>query len=764
MDLRKIWTIIWRKKWIIIQAFLLISVSATVGSLLITPIFEASAKVLIKSSDTAATLLSSIGLEDFTQMIPGMDTDSETYIAMASLEPVLRPIIEKLQLRDSDLDLLEPSKLQRSGIFLSNLSPDPRVEINELEDTDLFEIKALSSDPAEAAMIANTLAEAYIEENLKQRKLEYHSARNFIEDQIKKAKSDYLYGLEEIKSFKVKEKTIDLERETIVAINKIAELMQQKEDNIIDISETTARIRTLKAQLNRQNETIVSGSTIKQHPQIEKLRKTLSDLEVTLAGILSAKEPGQVVTDADTDLVSGSVFSETPQIDTLKKVISNLETELSGMLTEKRLDHPDVIILKQKIKNTKAELEKEIESYRTAVQQKIAKVKIELKNEIKTFKMSSDDLERLERELAALKAHLTGVNADIDNYVALLYTIPEKTFVQSQLQLNLSVSQKLYSSLLEYLYQVGIAESMTLSEIRLVETALEPDVDEPKSPNLALNITIGCILGLIFGFGLAFLTDYLDDTIKTPDDAKELGLTLLGTVPRFRRGVGPMISGLDPKDPIAESYRTIRNSIRFASLDKPFKSLLITSSMEDEGKTTTVMNLGISFAQGGKRVIVLDLDLRKPKIHELFGMSNSIGITSILLDQIDPLSVIQQTDIEGLNLITSGPLPPNPGIMVESEKMRQLFKVLSRQFDLMIIDSPPALVATDAVVISSYVDGSVLVLECGKLTRRIFSQLHDRLKQANVNLIGAILNKFVLRQGGYYYYYDKRGYYGARRK
>jgi tyrosine-protein kinase Etk/Wzc len=571
------------------------------------------------------------------------------------------------------------------------------VEIEQIEDTDLMEIKVESPDAEEAAMIANTVADVYIEESLKQRKEEYKSAREFIEHQIRLTKVDYLDALREIKMFKIEGKTVDLETETRLAIEKMSDMIKEKEDNIIDIAKVRAEIEILKTQLGRENEMRVSSSAISENPQIEMLKKTLSDLEL----------------------------------------------ELAGALTEKRLDHPDV----------------------AAINGKITKARAELRTEIGVFQEMSEGLQNFERELAALEAHLRSINANIDEHISLLYTIPDKAFSESQLELKYSVNQDLYSSLLEYLYQVGVAEAMTLSDIRLVEPATVPDVDKPESPNIVLNGMMGIFLGLMFGLGLGFLVDYLDDTIKTPEEAKEQGLTLLGSVPKFKRKESPLISQRDPKDPVSESYRTVRNSLKFASLDKPINSLMITSSLADEGKTTTVVNLGISIAREGKEVLLMDTDLRRPAVHDLFGASNSIGITTILAEEANVEDATKKSDIEGLNLLTSGPVPPDPGRMLESAKLRQLIKDLTEQYDTIILDSPPVLIVNDAIVIAGYVDSLILVLESGKTSRRALSQTRELLSQANIQPSGVVLNKFKIGRGGYYYsYYYKSGYYKGKKK
>ena len=696
MELKIIWEIIWRRKWIIIQAFLIISLTAIIGSVLLPPVYETSAKVYSKTSDTQSSLLSSIGLQDVKLKGGKQDVETETRMELAIVNPVLEEVISRLQLRAKDGTLMKPSELKKSKFIVSSIFPQPYVELEIVEDTDLIEIKAQSPDPEEAALIANTLAEVYIEHNLSEMKEEYRSAKGFIEDQIKLTKVDYFNVLNEIKQFKLAEDTVDLETETRVNIEAMVDLMKKKEDNINNISDARAKIETLNTQLSKQSETVVSSSAINENSQIEKLKSILTDLEL----------------------------------------------ELAGMLTEKRPDHPDV----------------------AAIKEKIARTRDELKTEISVFQETSTTLQSLERELAALEAQSKNIDTNIKSHVSLLRAMPHKLFRESQLELKYNVSQDLYSSLLENLYQVGIAEAMAISDIRLVEAAIVPDIDKPDSPNKVLNSIMGMFLGMMFGFGLGFLVDYLDDTIKTPQEAKDQGLLFLGSVPKFRRSDDPIISQRDPKDPVSEAYRTIRNSLKFASLDKSIKSLLITSSVENEGKTTSVANLGISITREGKKVLLIDTDLRRPTIHELFGVSNLIGITTILAEEAKSGEAIKETDIEGLSLLTSGPVPPDPGRLVESAKMKQLIKDLGQQYDIVILDSPPILLSNDVVMMAGYVDSSIMIMESGKTSMRAFSQARELLKQANIEPIGIILNKVRIERSGYHYYYYKSGYQKGRNK
>ncbi len=700
MELRKLLEIIFRRKWIVLQAFLVITLTAAVCSYLLTPQYESSAKLLISSSDTASSLLSSIGLSDLTDLmsLTGSDTELQNNIALATVAPVLNEVINLLQLRDNDGNLFMPQDLLKSNIFMSTLFPRPKVNIAEIEETDLIEIQTKSPNPLEASMIANTLADIYIDSNLKQRRQEYGSARSFIDDQIKLAKAEYLRALEEIRSFKLQEKTIDINIETKIALEKVSELMQQKEDNIIDLAEVKAKIKTLKAQLSTQDERTVSGSAASENPQIEEIRKKILDMEFKLSEALAEKTP----------------------------------------------EHMDVKVLKLKISKAREELKKEMSYYQE----------------------SSKDLQLLERELSALEIHLVNVNQDIEKYMDLLFTIPEKELINTQLMLKTTASQELYGALLEYLYQVGVAEAMTLSDIRLVEAAVEPDFDDPFFPNKSLNILLGALIGMIFGLGLAFLIDYFDDTIKTPDDAKRHSdLTLLGTIPRFKKKEDAIISSRDPKDPVSESYRTIRNSIKFSSLDSPVSNFLVTSVLAGEGKTTTSVNLGISITYEGKEVIIVDLDFRKPRIHEVFNIPNATGVTNVLSGEAALPDAAIKTDVPGLNILTSGPIPPDPGRMIESDKLHELIGELKKSYDFVIMDTPPLLVAHDSIFLSPFSDGTILVLESESLTLRAFSQARELLENANVRPLGMVLNKFKAATGsGYYHYYYKKGYYEGQRK
>jgi hypothetical protein len=314
--------------------------------------------------------------------------------------------------------------------------------------------------------------------------------------------------------------------------------------------------------------------------------------------------------------------------------LSQLRSKLASERTDKTETHPDVVALKQQI----TELEKDLEK------------------EVRVTQATSTELSELERQLSALQVHLDGINMDINKYTLLLKTLPSKSNEEAKLKLALTASQDIYSSLLDFSNRIGVAEAMTLPDALLVQPAVRPY--EPKSPKIILNAIIGAFVGLIFAFGLAFLTEYVDDTVKTSEDFEQYkDLPLLSSIPRITKST--LISKMDANDPVVEAYRTIRYNLKYASLDKPLKSLLVTSSYPKEGKTLTAANLGISFSQTGLKVLLIDTDLRRPGLHELFGKLNQAGLTQVVAGEFGWEAIVS-AGINNLSLLPSGPTPLNP--------------------------------------------------------------------------------------------------------
>jgi len=253
------------------------------------------------------------------------------------------------------------------------------------------------------------------------------------------------------------------------------------------------------------------------------------------------------------------------------------------------------------------------------------------------------------------------------------------------------------------------------------------------------------------------LLEYLDDTLKLPDDlSQSLGLATLGTVSRIKGKGYPekSIADQDPFSPVSEAYRMIRTNIQFMTMDRPAKSIMVTSAVSGEGKSITAANLGIVMAQAGLKTVIVDADLRWPVQHLIFKVPHTRGLTDLLRSsQFDITSHLKPTGIENLQLLTCGALPPDPSELLGSERMGQLLAILNERVDVAIFDTPPLLAVADAAILSRRADGVVLVIEAGQTRREIARQAIANLTQSRANLLGGVLNRVRYTQGGDYYHH-----------
>jgi non-specific protein-tyrosine kinase len=297
-----------------------------------------------------------------------------------------------------------------------------------------------------------------------------------------------------------------------------------------------------------------------------------------------------------------------------------------------------------------------------------------------------------------------------------------------------------YASLLAF------SSAGSASLLSVIEPAVAPDT--PISPRPLLNVLLACVIALLVAGGLILLAAYLDDTIKTPADVEEVvGLPTLGSVGRMTGGRGRseiyrLATLLYPRSAVAESYRMLRSNLEFARVDRPIHTILVTSSLPGEGKTVTAANLAIAFALEGRRVLLVDADLRKPAVHTLFDVPNTQGLTSMLRsDTVSLESVAHTNEQERLKVLTSGPLPPNPAEMLGSQRMLTVLQRLQAGQDVLIIDSPPLRVVTDAAILSAFVDGTLMVIDAGKSRRPAVRLGREALNRVNAQILGVVLNR-----------------------
>ncbi len=376
----------------------------------------------------------------------------------------------------------------------------------------------------------------------------------------------------------------------------------------------------------------------------------------------------------------------------------------------------------------------------------------------------SQQLNDLEAKIQETQDEIARKQADLANMFSARQIADTQTQIVG-LQNKLATLQANYAALLANTQQGA------LNSISVIEPAVVPTV--PVGPNKPATILLAAAIGFILAAAAAYLLEYLDDTLKNPDDVQKVtGLTTLGAVPLIELAAGAAGAGgkqelimLSGSQTVAsEAFRVLRTNLQFASVDRPLRTLMLTSPAPSEGKSLTVANLAIALAQADKRVILIDADLHRPRQHRLFGLRNNVGLTTALLDERPNLAgLLQETPEPGLRVLTSGPLPPNPAELLGSSRMRELLAQLGAQADMVLLDTPPVTALSDAAIISGHMDGVLLVLGAGETRREIAQRAISALARVNARLVGVLLNRMPLEGSGYYYYYHY-GYYDTYNK
>jgi capsular exopolysaccharide synthesis family protein len=323
-------------------------------------------------------------------------------------------------------------------------------------------------------------------------------------------------------------------------------------------------------------------------------------------------------------------------------------------------------------------------------------------------------------------------------------------------------NQRLYDLVLKRLKDTELSGMLRTNNARVLDAA-RPSL-APLRPNVRNNLALGLLLGLLVGFGLAFVLDQLDNTVKTQADVEErIGVPFLGFFPRVAESNDEPAHERDlyvfrhPKSPVAEACRAIRTNLLFMSPDRPFRTMLVTSSGPQEGKSTCVIATGIAMAQSGGRVLVVDTDMRRPRLHRAFGIPNEQGVSSVLVGDATLEEVTKSTEVPGLFVIPSGPIPPNPAELFHTQAFRDFVSTISARFDRAIFDSPPVNAVADPTVLGTQVDGVLLVLRAD-MTSRPFAKAAVRvLTDVKARVFGGVVNDVELGHPKY------RGYYAAYR-
>jgi len=709
-SLLEYWRLLLKRKWTIVSCVVVITVLVAIHSFRATKLYDAVGRIAINHQSDALGLKGTVGGYDEDDYIVNLDTQAK----ILESDGIALQVIKNLRLDQDPRFTGVPVKAASRAIPLGSAGLTAAQEngllgglhggltVKVVPRTQIVELHFLSTNPNLSAQIVNELANAYIEQN--------YQAKFVATDRTSRWLSEQLTDLQ-LKVEASQQRLVDY----------------QKEHGIVGVDEKQNIITTKLDQLNKELTTA----------EMERIEKE-SLYRMSLEG-----KPEL--------LPRGTSANESP-IDSLKTQASTLESQLAAMSTQFGANYPKVKELDSQLKTVQETLKKELAS---GAERYKATYLAALERE----KLLRDAFESQKQEANQL------------NESAIQYNLLRRDYESNR---------QLYDGLLQKLKEAGVAAGLRSSNVQIIDQARVPM--GPSQPNIPRNITTGFFLSLAGGIGLAFLLEMLDNSVRSPDQVELVaGLPTLGMIPSsvrmsssrglalkpLRAGSQIMphqesvetISYLRPQSQSAEAYRTLRTSILLSSWGAPPKVLLVTSPLAQEGKTTTSVNTAIVLAQRGARVLLVDADLRRPSIHKAFAVPQRPGLSEYLTGNISECPITPWAQLPNLYVLPSGGSPPHPAELLGSALMNNLLAEWRKQFDHIVIDTPPALSVTDAVLLSVQADSVILVIRSGQTTKQALRRARQLLAYVNSKIIGVVVNAMDLNASDYYYYY---GYYGKK--
>lgn len=443
---------------------------------------------------------------------------------------------------------------------------------------------------------------------------------------------------------------------------------------------------------------------------------------------------------------------ETKNIAT-KEAVVFLETQLTDI--KKKLRESEEALNEYIQKNkivTIPDIEQKSNILLETLKESKSKLETELANNLKRYKEKHP-------KIIALTAQLAEVNKKIEEETNNLLALTGKLVQYNLLKKEVESNQQLYTSMLNRAKETSVSEKIETSNIQIIDAAKPPDA--PYKPQKAKSISISILFALFCGVGFVFFLEYLDSSIHAAEDVRiYLDLPFLGYIPSISRQTKTivergLICHLKPTSASAEAYRAVRTSILFAfPQDTPLKSILVTAALPEEGKSMIASNLSLIFNQTNERVVLIDMDMRRPVQNKIFNLEQKNGLSNFLAGNIDLESIIKPTLIRNLYVVTSGVIPPNPSELLSSKKIRQFFDELKSRFDRIIGDSPPILSVADTSLLANIVDGVVLVIKGASTRIEAIKKAKEKILEAKGKVIGVIINNVTPeKEEGYYYYH-----------
>lgn len=576
-----------------------------------------------------------------------------------------------------------------------------RMRVQPVRNTQLVRLTTEYADAAVAAAMANAVADALVDATLKARRQRATQTREFIERQLTQA-DEQLRGREQaLTAAKSRHGSVSLTEETTQNLQQLAQLTGQRIDlrsRRRELESRTARIRAALSGVRR-----VSPTQWTPSPLIAQLRNQLVDLEIQ-------------------------------------------RTAQSRVFTA---HHRVMIELNARIEETKRRLQAELGRDLQPQQYGVDPV----------YQQLTMQLRDAEVALAGLAARERAIDGEVRDYEVRLQALPAREVELARLTRDVRTTEAVYLLLSERLEEARIVEASISSGVRVVDSARAPE--RAAKPRPSTNILLGLLAGSMLSVAAVAFMEHLDDTVQSADDVESmLGASTLASIPLWRRPRYhrakvelPLITMDGQHSPVADSFRTLRTRLLAMNHQRPFHTLLITSPGPGEGKDFVAANLAIAFTQTGRRVWLIDGDLRMPGLARAFNPSSSFGLTDLLRDGMSIEQAVQPTTIENLWLLPSGRQPSNPAELMGNQRMRDVLEQARQSgADLLIISVPPVLPVPDTLVLAPEVDGALLVVRVGKTPLEAAQRAHRRLQEAGARLLGVVVNGVPLgRRGGYYY-------------
>ena len=707
-----------KRKWTALACLVTIFSVVAIASLKMTPIYEASGSIEINKPDSGLVNFSNSPTLNVDYYDP---TELETEVMILQSDLLALQVVKELGLDrrpefggktpalPSSLDLA-PDPLQadasRTSALLSSFRGNLRVTLPP--NTHIIKVSFRNPDKDLTAHVVNTLMSTYTENNFKSRFDSTMQASDWLSKQL-----------------------VDLQMKVETSQEKL--VRYQKEHEILGIDEkqniTTAKLDELNKAL-----TAAESERMDKESVYRLVQSGDADTIASAASVLDAAGTG--------------AQSASGLLETLRGKEADVKIQAAELSTQFGPSYPKVAQLNTQLKEIDAQILKET--------RKIAdKIRGQYMAAVQRETMLHDALEKQKQEANKL------------NESAIEYSI---------LKRDLESYRTLYEGLMEKMKEAGVSAGLKSNNFRIVDVARVPTY--PIEPNIPRNLTFAFMLGLTSGVGLAFLLEGLDNTVRTTEQAQIIsGLPPLGMIPMgsrtAREGANAkrlviatsneaveLVTQVRPQSQMAESYRALRTSLLLSNLGAPPKVIMVTSALPQEGKTTTSINCAVVLAQKGIRVLLIDADLRRPSIHKTLGMGPRSGLSNVLTGSATLQQTITRSAIlPNLSILPAGTPPPNPAELLASPNMRNALEELRGQYDHIVVDTPPTLSVTDAVVLSPAADAIVLVIRSGQTTKQALRRSRDILMQVNAKVSGVLLNAVDLSSPDYYYYYEYQGKY-----